>query len=86
LPESKQYKDAAYYEKKLKTVMAKMDIKEFNWDYNRQGSWVEFRYKGSLYRFEHSIEKAKVKGIKLSYGTDAFAQIVLSLEDLILGE
>jgi hypothetical protein len=62
--------------------MERLNITEYNWDYTRQGSWIEFRYKGSLYRFDHSVEKAKQKGIKLSYGSDAFAQIVLALEDL----
>ena len=78
----KQYADASTYENKLKRVMERLAITEFNWDYNRGGSWVEFRYKGSLYRFDHSVEKAKAKGMTLSYGSDAFAQIVLALEDL----
>lgn len=52
------------------------------WNYDRHGSWVEFRYKGSLYRFDHSVEKAKARGVNLSFGSDAFAQIVLALEDL----
>ena len=78
----KQYKDATYYEKKLPVIMERLGVKEFNWDYNRHGSWIEFRYKGSLYRFDHSVEKAKQKGINLTYGSDAFAQIVLALEDL----
>lgn len=69
----KQYKEASYYEKKLKLIMEKLSVTEFKWDYNRQGSWIEFRYKNSLYRFDHSIEKAKQKGINLSYGSDAFA-------------
>lgn len=78
----KQYGDATSYENKLKRVMERLNIKEFNWDYNRQGAWVEFRYKGSLYRFDNTIEKAKSKGINLAYGSDVFAQIVLALEDL----
>lgn len=62
--------------------MEKLEIKEYNWNYDRHGAWVEFRYKGSLYRFDHSVEKAQLRGVKLSYGSDAFAQIVLALEDL----
>jgi hypothetical protein len=43
---------------------------------------VQFRYKNELYRFEHSVEAARAKGVSLVYGSDAFAQIVLALEDL----
>ncbi|NSW82783.1 MAG: DnaJ domain-containing protein [Syntrophothermus sp.] len=53
---------------------------DFNWD--RWGCWIVFSYKGELYRFEHSVEKARSRGIDLHYGSDAFAQVVLSLEDL----
>lgn len=62
--------------------MEKLEIKDFNWNYDRHGAWIEFRYKGSLYRFDHSVEKAQSRGVKLTYGSDAFAQIVLALEDL----
>lgn len=86
LPDSrrKQYADPAFYERKLQLVMERFAVKkgdyEYNWD--RFGGWVQFRLNGELYRFEHSVEKAKAKGVKLSYGSDAFAQIVLTLEDL----
>lgn len=78
----KQYASGLSYEKKLERVMERLGIKEFNYNYDRFGSWVEFRYKGELYRFDHGIEKAKARGVDLKYGSDAFAQIVLSLEDL----
>jgi hypothetical protein len=85
MPPKKQYSGSIdYYERKLKTVMVRLGIpeKDFNWNYDRHGGHVEFRYRGELYRFEHSIEKAKAINLKLTYGSDAFAQIVLSLEDL----
>jgi hypothetical protein len=78
----KQYGDPSSYEKKLDKIMERFQATEFNYNYDRHGCWVEFRYKGNLYRFEHSIEKAKAKGINLVYGSDAFAQVVLALEDL----
>ena len=78
----KQYADASTYETKLKKVMERLNIKDFNWNYDRHGAWIEFRYKGSLYRFDHSVEKAKSRGVNITYGSDAFAQIVLALEDL----
>jgi len=80
----RQYGSPEFYERKLKSVMERLGVPQddvyFNWD--RFGGFVQFRYNGQLYRFEHSIEKAAAKGHKLKYGTDAFAQVVLSLEDL----
>ena len=80
---TKSYSTAVTYEKKLERVIARLKAEKFNFNYDRQGSaWVEFRYKGNAYRFDHSIEKAKSHGIILKNSSDAFAQIVLSLEDL----
>ena len=35
-----------------------------------------------MYRFDHTVENARVRGVNLNYGSECFAQIVLSLEDL----
>lgn len=79
-----QYASLEFYEKKLGKVMTRfgIDADKYDWDCNRTGCWVEFYYKGNLYRFEHSVQNAKAHGHKLSYGSDAFAQVVLALEDL----
>ncbi len=78
----KQYGDADTYERKLTKVMERLGIKEYDFNWDRWGCWVQFRYRNELYRFDHSIEKAKAHGQQLRYGSDAFAQVVLSLEDL----
>lgn len=78
----KKYRPADEYERKLVRVMERLGVEEFNWNWDRWGCWIEFRYKGELYRFDHSIEKARARGIELRYGSDAFAQVVLALEDL----
>lgn len=78
----KQYADADHYEKKLARVMERLGAEEHNFDWGRHGGWVEFRYHEQLYRFDHSVEKARAKGQNIRYGSDAFAQIVLALEDL----
>lgn len=78
----KQYGAADAYERKLKRVMERLGVKKYNWNWDRWGCWIEFRYKGELYRFDHSIEKARSRGVELRYGSDAFAQVVLALEDL----
>lgn len=81
-PSKKIYKSAEFYEKKLLTVMERLEIKTHSYNWDRFGCWVDFTYKDHPYRFEHSIDKAKAKGIELKYGSDAFAQVVLSLEDI----
>ncbi len=78
----KQYGAADNYEQKLSRAMERLGIKDFNYNFDRFGCWVEFRYRNELYRFDHSIEKAKARGVELRYGSDAFAQVVLALEDL----
>ncbi|MBQ4062157.1 MAG: J domain-containing protein [Christensenellaceae bacterium] len=78
----KQYANASFYEEKLKNVMQRMDANSYDYNFDRHGAWVQFMLKGQLYRFDHTKQKAEARGIKLSYGSDCFAQIVLSLEDL----
>ena len=80
----KQYGAADQYERKLTKVMERLGIEEgeFNFNWDRFSCYVEFRYHGQLYRFDHSIEKARARGVELRYGSDAFAQVVLALEDL----
>jgi hypothetical protein len=78
----KIYADADKYELKLDKVMERFNVTEYNFNWDRFGCWIEFRYKGELYRFEHSVEKAKSKGVDIRYGSDSFAQLVLALEDL----
>jgi hypothetical protein len=78
----KQYAAGSTYEKKLAAVMKRLKAQEHDWNYDRHGAWVQFRYRGQLYRFDHSVQNARARGVKLDFGSDAFAQIVLSLEDL----
>lgn len=75
----KQYAGADYYERKLEKVMAKLEAEEYNFNWDRWSCWVEFRYKGQLYRFDHSVEKAKSRGVELRHGSDAFAQAAMTL-------
>jgi hypothetical protein len=78
----KQYAGPDAYEAKLARVMERMGATEYNYNWDRRMAWVEFRLKGQLYRFDHSVEKAAARGFKLTYGSDVFAQLVISLEDL----
>lgn len=76
----KQYGSRINYERKLERVMERFKAEWYNFGRDRFGCFVEFRLKGQLYRFDHTIEKAKAMGITQS--SDVFAQVVLALEDL----
>lgn len=69
------------YEKKLKTVMERIGVERFNYDWSRQSCFVELICKGRAFRFEKSLEDARSRG-ELTCVSDLFAQVVLMLEDL----
>lgn len=79
---AKQYAEPAAYEAKLEKVMARLDVEQYDYDWSRFECWVSFTYKGQPYRFSHSVTNAKAHGVNIKYGSDVFAQVVLSLEDL----
>lgn len=79
---AKQYAEPATYEAKLEKVMARLGVEQYDYDWSRFECWVSFVYKGQAYRFAHSVENAKAHGANIRYGSDVFAQVVLSLEDL----
>ncbi len=73
----KKYAEVDVYESKLRKVMERLGVTEYDYDWTRKTAYVRFKYKNIWYQFDHSAEKAG-----LTYGTDVFSQIVLSLEDL----
>lgn len=81
-PVKRYYGSPEIYERKLAEVMKRFQVDSYNFNWDRWGCWVEFRFQGELYRFEHSIEKARAQGIELCSGAEAFAQVDLTLEDL----
>ena len=78
----KQYADPTSYEAKLEKVMSRLGVEKYDYNWDRKMCWVEFWINGQLYRFEHSIDNAAKHGITVRYGSDAFAQVVLTLEDI----
>ncbi len=78
----KRYASADVYERKLKRIMERLEVSDYNFNWDRHEAWIEFRLCGELYRFYHSVDKAKARGVNIHYGSDCFAQLVLSLEDL----
>ena len=79
---AKQYAEPAAYEAKLEKVMARLGVDTYDYDWSRFECWVSFTYKGQPYRFSHSVQNAQEHGVNIKYGSDVFAQVVLSLEDL----
>lgn len=83
MPARKKYTDPSYYEGKLDRVMERLGAtEEYNYNFDRHQAWIEFRYRGQLYRFDLTVETAQEAGNKIHYGSDCFAQLVLGLEDL----
>lgn len=78
----KVYGEVGQYERKLARVMERLAVDDYNWNHDRHGAWVQFRYKGQLYAFEHTVEKAKQRDLGLHFGSDCFAQLVFALEDI----
>lgn len=83
MPASKQYGKTENYEKKLQNIMAEFGAEHYNYDWTRHDCFIEFSIAGQMYRFEHSIEKAKATGQKIAFVSDLFAQLVLALQDLL---
>ena len=78
----KKYAEPASYEAKLEKVMQRLNVEKYNYNWDRFSCWVEFYVNGQLYRFEHSVDNAKAHGCDIRYGSDVFAQVVLTLEDI----
>jgi hypothetical protein len=70
------------YEKRLVKVMKNFKIEDYHFNWDRTSCFIEFRYQEHSYRLEHSIEKAKRKGIILRNGMDCLMELTQSLEDL----
>jgi hypothetical protein len=81
---SKKYGPSQDYEKKLGRVMERLGAQEHDWNWDRHSSWIKFKYKGNWYQFDYTLDMARAKGKNLTFGSDCFAKIVLTLERLAL--
>lgn len=79
---AKKYSKNVDYEKKLSTVMERLGVGEFNYDWTRQDCFIEFTYKGQFYRFEHSFAKAEEENLNVVNVKELFARLVLDIENL----
>lgn len=76
------HKEQNVCERRLLKVMKGFKIEDFNFNWDRSSCFIEFNYEDQPYRLEHSIEKAKRKGIILKNGLDCLIELTRSLEDL----
>lgn len=78
-PHNEQY----ICERRLIKVMKRLKIEQYNFNWDRTSCFIEIQYQEHSYRIEHSLQKAKEKGIvMLRTGLDCLVQLVESLEDL----
>ncbi|ARI78308.1 hypothetical protein [Halobacillus mangrovi] len=76
------HKEQSICEKKLEKVIKRLKIENFHFNWDRSSCFVEFNYQGKSYRLDHSVEKAKERGIILRNGLDCMNDLTQSLEDL----
>lgn len=76
------HKEQSVCERKLEKAIKRLKVEDFNFNWDRNSCFIEFSYQGEVYRLEHSIEKAKEKGILLRNGLDCLNELTQSLEDL----
>ncbi|WP_062515569.1 hypothetical protein [Halobacillus sp. KGW1] len=76
------HKEQNICEKKLEKVMKRLKIDDYHFNWDRNSCFIEFAYQGEPYRLEHSIEKAKERGIILRNGLDCLNELTQSLEEL----
>ncbi|MFC7063393.1 hypothetical protein [Halobacillus seohaensis] len=76
------HKEQSMCERKLTRVMKRLQIEDFNFNWDRSSCFIEFSYQDHSYKLEHSIEKAKKRGILLKNGLDCLIELTSSLEDL----
>lgn len=70
------------YERQLIKVMRRLKVENFYFNWDRNSCFIEFTYQDNSYRMEHSIQKAREKGIVLRNGMDCLHELIQSLEDL----
>ncbi|WP_010530171.1 hypothetical protein [Lentibacillus jeotgali] len=76
------HNEQSVYEGKLSKVMKELKIENYDFNWDRTGCFIEFHYLGNSYKLEHSVEKAKKKGLMLENGLDCLRELTQSLEEL----
>lgn len=78
---TKKYSDVKFFINKLNNVFKKLNIEKFRYKYGNDFAFVNFNIDKSWYQINHSTKNAD-KNTKSLAGSDMFAEIVLSIEEL----
>lgn len=76
------HKEQSVCERKLVKAIKRLKIEDFHFNWDRNSCYIEFSYQGEVYRLDHSVDKAKERGIILRNGLDCLNELTQSLEDL----
>lgn len=70
-------------EKRVRNIMSRLKVENYHFNWDRDSCYIEFSYQEQSYRMDHSISRAKEKGVfGLKNGLDCLMELVLTLEDL----
>ncbi|KHF39138.1 hypothetical protein LQ50_17055 [Halalkalibacter okhensis] len=72
-------------ERKLVRIMKRLNVAYFDYNWDRTSCYIEFRYHETLYKMEHSSDKATGTAVaELKSGLDCLIELVDTLEDLCI--
>ena len=81
--EDKKYADTKFYQNKLANIMKKLGIEKFRYQYTEDGAFINFKLGYAWYQINHTLENAKKNSPGITSGADVFAELVLTMEDLL---
>ena len=81
--EEKKYADHKYYQTKLANIMKKLGIEKFKYQYTDDKAFINFKIGYKWYQINHTLKNARINNPKIVSGSDVFAELVLTMEDLM---
>ncbi len=81
--ENKKYADSKFYQNKLANIMSKLNIEKYRYQYTENTAFINFKIDYKWYQIDHNLENAKKNNPGISTGSDLFAELVLTMEDLM---
>lgn len=79
----KKYAGNKFYQNKLKNLMEKLKITKYYAKYTETEAFLNFKYNNKWYNIKHTLKNAQKTDSSIKYGSDLYAQLILTLEDLI---
>lgn len=81
--EEKKYADHKFYQTKLSNIMKKLGIEKYKYQYTEDKAFINFKIGFSWYQINHTLKNAKINNPGITNGSDVFAELVLTMEDLL---